>query len=87
MPLGENKTNEGHYGKIKKTSRNFAAGMFRTVYCIGIWVMASSPRVVYAAGDMTIMQDFGTARDAFYTAYDDIFYVNFDYLSLCVAKS
>ena len=35
----------------------------------------------YANGDSGILKVMGAARDAFYTDYADIFYVDFDYLS------
>ena len=41
----------------------------------------------YANGDQTILKVLGGARDAFYTDYDDIFYVDFGYLSLRVTQS
>ncbi|MCH5151907.1 MAG: immunoglobulin domain-containing protein [Clostridiales bacterium] len=40
----------------------------------------------YANGDQTILKVLGGARDAFYTDYDDIFYVDFGYLSLRVTQ-
>ena len=38
----------------------------------------------YANGDSRIIKDMGAARDAFYTDYADIFYVDFGYISLRV---
>ncbi|MCH5152868.1 MAG: immunoglobulin domain-containing protein [Clostridiales bacterium] len=40
----------------------------------------------YANGDNTLLDAMGAARDAFYTDYDDIFYVDFEYLSLRVTQ-
>ena len=40
----------------------------------------------YANGDTTLLDAMGAARDAFYTDYDDIFYVDFEYLSLRVTQ-
>ena len=40
----------------------------------------------YANGDRTLLDAMGAARDAFYTDYDDIFYVDFGYLSLRVTQ-
>ena len=41
----------------------------------------------YAEGDMELLNAMGAARDAFYTDYDDIFYVDFGALSLRVTQS
>ena len=41
----------------------------------------------YAYGDYTLLNAMGAARDAFYTDYADIFYVDFGYLSLRVTQS
>ena len=41
----------------------------------------------YANGDQSILKVLGAARDAFYTDYDDVFYVDFSYLSLRVTQS
>ena len=40
----------------------------------------------YANGDTTLLDAMGAARDAFYTDYDGIFYVDFEYLSLRVTQ-
>ena len=41
----------------------------------------------YANGDMSLLNAMGAARDAFYTDYEDIFYVDLGYLSLRVTQS
>lgn len=41
----------------------------------------------YANGDTTLLDAMGAARDAFYTDYADVIYVNFEYLSLRVTQS
>lgn len=41
----------------------------------------------YANGDNSLLDAMGAARDAFYTDYADIFYVDFGYLSLRVTQS
>ena len=40
----------------------------------------------YANGDSTLLDAMGAARDAFYTDYDDVFYVDFEYLSFRVTQ-
>ena len=40
----------------------------------------------YANGDNTLLTAMGAARDAFYTDYNEIFYVDFGYLSLRVTQ-
>ena len=40
----------------------------------------------YAGGDQSIIKVMGAARDAFYTDYNELFYVDFDYLSLRVTQ-
>ena len=40
----------------------------------------------YANGNSAIINDLGAARDAFYTDYADIFYVDFGYLSIRVTQ-
>ena len=41
----------------------------------------------YANGNMTLLNDMGAARDAFYADYPEIFYVDFSYLSLRVTRN
>ena len=41
----------------------------------------------YAGGDNSLVKAMGAARDAFYTDYDEIFYVDFGYLSVRVTQS
>ena len=41
----------------------------------------------YAKGSSHLIKVFGAARDAFYTDYADVFYVDFSYLSLRVTQS
>ena len=41
----------------------------------------------YAGGDNSLVKAMGAARDAFYTDYADIFYVDFGYLSVRVTQS
>ena len=40
----------------------------------------------FANGDQTILKVMAAARDAFYTDYNELFYVDFDYLSLRVTQ-
>ena len=48
--------------------------------------VSQSQLAAYANGDSSIIKVMGAARDAFYTDYADLFYVDFDYLSLRVTQ-